>query len=96
METIMYCVYILKSEKDGNLYIGKTNNLKRRIAEHNAGHTPSLKARRPLILLEYIECPTEQAARKLEIECKKGYKREALRKKHHLGEVPERSNGAHC
>ena len=80
----MYCVYILKSEKDGNLYIGKTNDLRRRLAEHNAGHTPSLKSRRPLVLLESIECESEEEARELERRYKKGYKREELRKKYSL------------
>jgi len=33
----MFYVYILKSEKDGKLYIGYTNDLKRRLEEHNSG-----------------------------------------------------------
>ena len=93
----MFCVYILKSEKDNSLYIGKTNDINRRIAEHNSGHTPSVKSKRPLVLLEYTECSSEQEARELEKKFKKGYKREELRRKYKLnGEVPERSNGAHC
>ena len=31
----MFCVYIIKSKKDRSLYTGYTNNLKRRLAEHN-------------------------------------------------------------
>jgi predicted GIY-YIG superfamily endonuclease len=31
----MYYVYILKDTKTGNLYYGYTNNISRRIAEHN-------------------------------------------------------------
>lgn len=80
----MYYVYILKSEKDGGLYIGKTNDIKRRLAEHNSGQTPSLKSRTPLTLLEYIECKDEPEARVLEREYKKGYKREELKKKYNL------------
>ncbi|MBU6142131.1 GIY-YIG nuclease family protein [Patescibacteria group bacterium] len=80
----MFCVYILKSEKDNSLYIGKTNDLKRRLAEHNRGDTPSIRSKRPLVLLEYIECATEPEARRLEKDCKKGYKREAIRKKYNL------------
>jgi len=41
----MYCVYVLKSEKDGKLYIGITSDLKRRLAEHNAGANQSTKHR---------------------------------------------------
>jgi len=80
----MYFVYILKSEKDNGLYVGKTNDIKRRIAEHNSGHTQSLKNRIPLTLLEYIGCETENDARCLEKEYKKGYKREEIRRKYNL------------
>lgn len=90
----MYYVYILKSEKDDSLYIGKTNDVKRRIAEHNYGHTSSTKSKGPFKLLEFIECATQAEAIRMEKECKKGYKREELRKKY--GEVAERSNAAHC
>lgn len=80
----MFCVYILKSEKDGGIYIGKTNDLTRRFAEHNSGKVSSTKPRRPLVLLEYIECKTEIESRILEKECKKGYKREEIKRKHKL------------
>jgi len=43
----MYYVYVLKSLKDEKLYIGSTNNLKRRLSEHNNGLSRSTKARRP-------------------------------------------------
>ena len=33
----MYFVYILESRKDGSLYVGSTENIKRRLAEHNGG-----------------------------------------------------------
>ena len=33
----MYYVYILQSQKTGKLYIGYTDNLNRRIEEHNTG-----------------------------------------------------------
>jgi putative endonuclease len=74
----MFYVYILKSEKDGRRYIGKTNNLERRIKEHNSDQVSSTKSRRPFIILKTIECKTEPEARILEREYKKGYKREEL------------------
>lgn len=80
----MFCVYILKSEKDNSLYIGKTNNLKRRLAEHNNGQTPSIRSKRPFILLEYIICNDELEARKMEKEYKKGYKREEMKRKYSI------------
>ncbi len=93
----MFYVYILQSQKDGTLYIGKTNDLKRRLAEHNSGHTPSTKSKTPFVLCESIEYSSEPEARKMEKEYKKGYKREELKKKYKFaGELPERSNGATC
>ncbi len=49
----MYYVYILKSKKDGRLYSGYTNNLERRIEDHNNGKVNSTKNRRPFDLIYY-------------------------------------------
>lgn len=78
----MYYVYILKSLKDKNLYIGRTNNFERRFKEHNLGKVSSTKARRPFTLLEKIEVISEEESVKLELEYKKGYKREELKRKY--------------
>lgn len=50
-----YYVYILKSLKDGKLYTGVTQNLNRRLIEHNIGKNRATKHRRPFTLLHY-EC----------------------------------------
>lgn len=39
----MFIVYIIKNSKNGRHYIGSTNNIIRRFAEHNRGHTRSTK-----------------------------------------------------
>jgi putative endonuclease len=62
----MFYVYILKSLKDDNLYIGSTNDLKRRMEEHNSGKVFSTKIRRPFKLVYYEAYLSEQAARKRE------------------------------
>lgn len=49
----MFYVYVLKSVPDNNLYIGFSNDLKRRLAEHNAGKSLATKGRRPFILCYY-------------------------------------------
>jgi len=49
----MYYVYIIKSDKDHKLYIGCTNDLKRRFRLHNEGKVVSTKNRRPFKLIFY-------------------------------------------
>ena len=49
----MYLVYILLSQKDKKLYIGYTNNLKRRIIEHKSGKSLATKNRQPVMLIYY-------------------------------------------
>ncbi len=41
----MHVVYVLKHSASGNLYIGRTENLKRRLREHNSGSVSSTKRR---------------------------------------------------
>ncbi len=81
---IMFFVYILKSQKDNSIYIGKTNNILRRFNEHASGHVRSTKSKRPLVLLEQFECNTEREALKLEKEYKKGFNREKIRQRNNL------------
>ncbi len=52
-----YYVYVLRSLKDGNLYIGMTNNLSRRLYEHNLGYKGSTKSRAPFKLIYKEEYP---------------------------------------
>jgi putative endonuclease len=47
----MYKVYVLKSEKDKNLYIGCTSNLEKRLKYHASGNVLSTKSRLPLKLI---------------------------------------------
>ena len=62
----MFCLYILKSQQDDNLYIGSTNNLKRRIEQHNAGKVFSTKLRKPFNLIYCEIYKAEADARKRE------------------------------
>ncbi len=47
----MYSVYILYSEKDGQLYVGCTSDIENRIQRHNSGQVMATAARRPLICI---------------------------------------------
>ena len=59
----MFYVYILKSKKDGMLYIGSTNNLKNRFEKHNKGLVPSTKSRGPFYIIYYEAYKSEKDAR---------------------------------
>ena len=56
-------VYILRSEKDKNRYIGSTDDITRRLDQHNHGQVSSTKSRRPLVLEEVLEYETLVEAR---------------------------------
>jgi putative endonuclease len=78
----MYYFYIVRCS-DNSLYCGQTNNLKRRIHEHNFDKSRSakyLRAKRPVKLIYSEECPTLQLAMKREWQVKKWskVKKEAL------------------
>lgn len=66
----MFYVYIIKSKKDSNFYIGSTNDLRRRIKEHNAGVVLSTKSRKPFGLIYYEAYKSEKDARKRETNLK--------------------------
>ncbi|MCD6194899.1 GIY-YIG nuclease family protein [bacterium] len=73
-----YFVYILKSIKKKYFYIGLTNNLARRIKEHNSEQNKSTKAFAPYKLIAYWSCCSRREARKLEKKLKSGYYREQI------------------
>ncbi len=62
----MFYLYILKSYKYDELYIGSTNDLKRRLVEHNNGKTHSTKLKRPYRLIYYEAYGVESDARRRE------------------------------
>jgi putative endonuclease len=58
-----YCyVYVLRSAKDGQFYVGLTRDLKARLLAHNAGQVPSTKRRVPLELIYWEGCLNESDA----------------------------------
>ncbi len=71
--------YVLHSLKDGALYTGSTNDLKRRIKQHNTGLVPSTRDRRPLRLVYYEYCLSEHDARMREKYLKSGHGKKYLR-----------------
>ncbi len=75
----MFYIYILQSLKDHKTYIGYTNNIKRRLIEHNSGKNISTKNRIPLKLIFFEKFETSQEARKRELYWKSGGGRRKLK-----------------
>ncbi|OGE18851.1 excinuclease ABC subunit C [Candidatus Daviesbacteria bacterium RIFCSPLOWO2_02_FULL_41_8] len=69
----MYYVYILKSSKNGSLYIGYTSDLKKRFAEHNNGLSISTKYKRPYKLIFYEAFLDRIDAKHREVYLKSGW-----------------------
>jgi putative endonuclease len=69
----MYYLYILRCS-DNSLYCGQTNDLQRRVQEHNSDKFKSAKytkGRRPIKLVYFEKYTTIQEAIKREFEIKK-------------------------
>ena len=62
----MYYTYVLHSRIDGNFYIGFTKDLKQRFNKHEKGLVQSTKNRRPLNLIYYEACLSQEDATKRE------------------------------
>lgn len=59
----MFYVYILRSMKDGDKYIGSTKDLKIRFKKHNDGQAPSTRNHTPFKLIYYEAFESEKTAR---------------------------------
>ncbi|MBI2552447.1 GIY-YIG nuclease family protein [Candidatus Uhrbacteria bacterium] len=79
-------VYILRSLKDGKFYIGCTDNLRKRIREHNAKLSFATKTRTPFMLIYYEAYPHRKDAEQREKFFKTGWGRRYMHKalKHYL------------
>lgn len=62
----MFYVYIIRSKKNDSLYIGSTNNLERRLSEHNSGKSNYTKKYMPYEMIYYEAYKAESDARKRE------------------------------
>lgn len=72
----MYFVYMLRC-RDGSLYTGITNNVKKRLAAHNAGTAAKYtRSHRPVTLCYLEEAEDKSAALRREAELKKLTKKE--------------------
>ncbi len=75
----MFYVYILKSLKNGRFYTGSTNNIERRLYEHNIGQTKYTSLTKPFELVYKETYNTKIEASKRERFFKTGKGRELLK-----------------
>ncbi len=69
--SVSWCVYVLKCSNN-SLYIGMTNNLKKRLEQHNLGiGSKFVRSWRPFELAKTISCKDAGEARKLEFDLKR-------------------------
>jgi putative endonuclease len=79
----VWYVYFLEL-KNGDIYVGSTNDLRRRIESHEQGHVVSTSRHRPVVLRSYVAVADEATARRLERYFKSGSGK-AFAKKRFLG-----------
>mgnify|MGYP001250086669 CR=1 FL=1 len=73
-------VYILESQKNGRYYVGSTDDIKRRVNEHNVGKVFSTRKMRPWTIRVFITCDSLTEARFSEYRLKKYKRRDILSK----------------
>jgi putative endonuclease len=80
-KNMFYYTYVLKSLKDGKLYVGFSGNLKNRIKEHNNGLVLATKNRIPFKLVYYEACLIKEKAIEREKGLKIGFGRAYLKRR---------------
>ena len=68
----MWYTYLLQSKKDNKFYTGISNNLRKRLWQHNNGMSTYTKWKGPFALIYYEACPAEDDARAREKYLKSG------------------------
>lgn len=76
----MYFAYAIESKIRNYIYVGLTNDIERRLAEHNNGENRSTKAYRPFSLIFEEAFETRIEARSKEKYLKTGIGKEFLKK----------------
>ena len=77
-----FFVYILKSFKNDDIYIGSTENVENRIKLHNLGKVESTRGYRPWQLLEQREFNSRSEAVRQERFLKNHQQKEIIKKKY--------------
>lgn len=75
-----YTVYAIRSKEDDRIYVGFTQDVQKRLLEHNRGETKSTKGYRPWVLVYTEEVDSREEARNLEKYYKSGSGKEKLKR----------------
>ena len=75
----MFYAYVLRSTKDKKLYVGHTDDLKKRLVHHNKGIVESTRSRIPLELVYYEAGKNKIKSIKREKYFKTGFGRKFLK-----------------
>jgi putative endonuclease len=86
----MLSLYVIRSENRHYRYVGITNNLERRISQHNNGYNKNTRAYAPFKLILAEKFTNYKEARKREIFLKSGAGRKFLDDLQQNAEVVER------
>ncbi|AFH49900.1 Putative URI domain endonuclease [Ignavibacterium album JCM 16511] len=77
-----FYTYIIESLSDQSWYIGHTNNIERRLEEHNSGENKSTRAKRPWKLIFLRKFETNLEANRFELKLKKLRNKNFIRKEY--------------
>ena len=85
----MWTVYVLRSLSSNILYVGMTQDIERRIAEHNAGKSKFTSGHIPWVVLYKEPCPDSTSARKREKYLKSAAGKRFIQKILQAGSLPD-------
>jgi len=75
---VFYYTYVLQSLKNGNLYVGYTSDLKKRVNSHNKGKNQATKPFAPYRLIHFEGYLNRVDAKRREVYLKSGWGRKNL------------------
>ena len=76
---VVYYVYAITSLTRNYIYVGLTDNVERRVSQHNSGYEPTTKPYRPFQIILVESYPSRDLARKREKYLKSGKGKEYLK-----------------
>jgi len=76
----MFYVYVLKSKKNNDIYVGYSEDLKTRFEAHNQGKVKSTKVNKPWVLVYYEAYKDKKDATKREKQLKEHKAKADLKK----------------